>query len=42
MAPQLFDLDNDIGEQVNLADRYPGLVEELDAEARRIVADTYR
>ncbi len=42
MAPQLFDLDHDIGEQVNLADRYPALVEELDAEARRIVADTYR
>ena len=40
--PQLFDLDNDIGEQVNLAEQYPELASELDAEARRIISDTYR
>jgi arylsulfatase A-like enzyme len=41
-APQLYDLDSDPGEQVNLADRYPDLVTELHAEANRIAADTYR
>ena len=41
--PQLYDLDSDIGEQVNLAAQYPELVMELDTEAKRIiVADTYR
>jgi arylsulfatase A-like enzyme len=40
--PQLYKLDTDPGEQVNLADRYPELVAELHAEAERIVADTYR
>lgn len=42
MEHQLFDLGNDIGEQVNLADQYPDRVRELDAEAKRIVADTYQ
>ena len=41
-APQLYNLDSDPGERVNLADRYPELVRELDAEANRIAADTYR
>ena len=39
---QLYDLANDIGEKTNLAGQYPELVEELDAEARRIVTNTYR
>ncbi|MDH3440390.1 MAG: arylsulfatase [Gammaproteobacteria bacterium] len=42
MTPQLYNLDSDIGEQANLAGQYPDLVEELDAEARRIFADTYQ
>lgn len=42
MAPQLFDLNSDIGEQINVADQHPALVSELDAEAKRIVTDTYR
>ena len=42
MAPQLFDLNSDIGEQINVADQHPELVSELDAEAKRIVTDTYR
>ena len=42
MAPQLFDLDSDTGEQVNLADEYPDRVEAMQAEADRIVSDTYR
>ena len=42
MTPQLFDLESDIGEQVNVAEQYPDLADELDAEAKRIVADTYR
>jgi arylsulfatase A-like enzyme len=41
-APQLYDLDSDPGEQVNLADQYPDLVAELHAEANLIAADTYR
>ena len=41
MAPQLYDLENDPAEQANLADLYPELVGELDAEARRIVSTTY-
>lgn len=40
--PQLYDLDSDPGEQVNLADQHPDLVAELHAEATRIAADTYR
>ena len=42
MAPQLFDLNSDIGEQINVADQHPALVSELDAEAKRIVTETYR
>ncbi len=34
--PQLFDLSVDIGEQKNLADQFPDLVEEMEAEIRRI------
>jgi len=41
-SPQLYRLDSDPGEQVNLADRYPEVVAELHAEALRIVAGTYR
>ena len=41
-GPQLFDLDSDPGEQTNLAERHPELVDELHAETIRIVADTYR
>ena len=41
MARQLYDLENDPVEQANLADLYPELVGELDAEARRIVSTTY-
>ena len=40
--PQLYDLDRDPGEQVNLAIEHAGLAAELHAEAWRIVADTYR
>lgn len=42
IAPQLYDLESDIGEQVNLAARYPELTTELHAEALRIVAESYR
>jgi arylsulfatase A-like enzyme len=41
-APQLYDLDSDIGEQLNLADRHPDRVEQMQAEADRIVSGTYR
>ena len=42
IEPQLFDLDGDIGEQVNLAGQYPERVNDMDNAAKRIVSDTYR
>ncbi|MGI9261455.1 MAG: sulfatase family protein [Woeseiaceae bacterium] len=41
-TPQLYDLNNDPGERVNLAGQFPELVTELQAEADRIVAETYQ
>ena len=41
-APQLYDLDSDIGEQVNLANQHPDRVEEMQTEADRIFSGTYR
>lgn len=40
--PQLYNLENDPGEQTDLAEQFPDLVTELQEEAERIVADTYR
>jgi len=39
--PQLYNLDNDIGEQINLAGENPELVSTLQLQFERIVADTY-
>ena len=41
-VPQLYDLANDLGEQVNVAAKHPQRVAEMQAEIERIVADTYR
>jgi len=40
-VPQLYDLDNDIGERINLAAENPELVSELQFQFERIVGDTY-
>ncbi|RLA29468.1 MAG: arylsulfatase [Bacteroidetes bacterium] len=41
-VPQLYELGTDIGEQVNLAAKNPGLVSTLQLQFERIVGDTYR
>ena len=41
VSPQLFNLDDDPSEEINLANQHPELVAELHEEAERIVADTY-